>query len=428
MRIVHLNPTDSIGGAARATHRLHTALRRLGHDSTLFVLVRLLEEQGILALRPDAGRVARLQRRVRRWRVTRDFAAYRRTRPAGLWMYSDDRAEHGADVARQMPPCDVLNLHAMDGRFDYRRLFRALPGALPVVWRLPEMQPFTGGCHLDGGCGRFASACGACPQLGSSDARDLSHQIWRRKRAAFAALRGRLHVVATSRWIAGQCARSSLMAEFPITIIPNGLDVNEWAPRDRQSTRHALGIPPGAKVVLFAAADVRNRVKGYAHLLEALRGLGDVEALFLLTVGYGQPEVPQTVPSLHLGKVASDRIMQIAYSAADVYVMASVQESFGQTVTEAMACGTPVVAFAVGGMLDTVRPGVTGLLAETGSAADLREAIRHVLCDDDARSRLAEASRRVAVEEYSSALQAQRYAKLYEAHAAHVARLAGRAG
>lgn len=423
MRIVHLNPTDSTGGAARAVHRLHSGLRAIGEDSTLYVLVRLLDEPHVVDFKvTDQRPLAKLRRRLRKWRVARDFARYRRSRPPGMWLFSDDRAEHGVEVARQLPPCDVLNLHAMDGRIDYDGFFGALPHGLPVVWRMPEMQPFTGGCHYALACERFTARCGACPQLGSAEDDDLSRWIWRRKQAAFRHLRSRLHLVAPSNWIAAQARRSSLLGGCPVTVIPNGLDVDEWAPGERGSTRRALRIPADAKVVMFAAADVNNRLKGYRHLAEALSGLGRLEGLFLLTVGYGHATPVPGVPHLHLGKVASDRVMQMAYAAADVFAMPSLEESFGQTVTEAMACGTPVVAFAVGGVVDTVRPGATGVLAAPGDAAQLREGISRLLEDASLRNRMSAESRRVAVAEYSSELQARRYAALYKGLAAGAGR------
>ena len=117
---------------------------------------------------------------------------------------------------------------------------------------------------------------------------------------------------------------------------------------------------------------------------------------------------------VHLGRVSDDRILSLAYSAADVYAVASLQESFGQTVTESLACGTPVAAFASGGIPDMVRPGVTGYLAPTRDVAGLREAVRKLLADPAKRAEMSANCRRIAVEEYSLDVQARAYAALYE--------------
>ena len=120
------------------------------------------------------------------------------------------------------------------------------------------------------------------------------------------------------------------------------------------------------------------------------------------------------VPHLNLGKINNDRLLSMAYSLADVFVMASLQESFGQTVTESLACGTPVVAFDGSGPTDMVRPGVTGWLAPVGDAAALRHAIVTTLADDAARATMSAHCRRIAIEEYSLEVQAAAYVRLYE--------------
>jgi len=130
-------------------------------------------------------------------------------------------------------------------------------------------------------------------------------------------------------------------------------------------------------------------------------------------VGGGEPQLTE-VPHRHLGKIKDDRVMALAYSAADVYVIASLQESFGQTVTESMACGTPVVGFASGGIVDMVRPEVTGQLAPTRDVAALRDAVRKVLSDPAGRAQMADNCRRIAVAEYSLDVQAAAYRSLYE--------------
>src|SRR6185369_11072611 len=106
----------------------------------------------------------------------------------------------------------VINLHWVGGLLDHESFLANYPKNVPLVWRLADMGALTGGCHYDQGCGKFATGgCGACPQLGSSNPKDLSFRVWSRK---FLALRSvgsaGLHVVGTSRWVAGEAKRSSL--------------------------------------------------------------------------------------------------------------------------------------------------------------------------------------------------------------------------
>jgi len=243
---------------------------------------------------------------------------------------------------------------------------------------------------------------------------DLSHQIWLRKRQALSHLRDDgLQLVGTSRWIAGEARRSSLMGRFPVTVIPNGLDVRDFAPRDRLFSRDFFDLPRQAKIVLFAADTAATLRKGFGYVAEALKGMAGVDDLLLVSVGGGEPKI-DGVRHRHLGRIKDDRVLSLAYSAADVYAIASLQESFGQTVTEAMACGTPVAAFASGGIVDTVRPGVTGELAPTGDVPALRQAVKNLLNDPARRAMMAGNCRRVVVEEYSLEVQAKAYLALYQ--------------
>jgi glycosyltransferase involved in cell wall biosynthesis len=313
----------------------------------------------------------------------------------------------------------VINLHWIAGGFlDYQSFFTAYPKHVPLVWRMADMGALTGGCHYDQGCGKFANQCGACPQLGSANENDLSRRVWERKSAALSHVgRGGLHIVGTSRWIAEQARRSSLLGRFAISVIPNGLDTEEFAPRDRNFSRDLWNIPRDAAVVLFAAETLANVRKGFAELAAALGGIRNVENLLLVSiggVGWKKCELPPGLPHLGLGRVNNDRMLSTIYSAADIFVIPSLQESFGQTVIESLACGTPVVGFASGGIVDTVRPGQTGWLAPTGDVDALRDAIETALRDRERRMAMSPVCRRVAVEEYSLDVQARAYAALYE--------------
>jgi glycosyltransferase involved in cell wall biosynthesis len=120
------------------------------------------------------------------------------------------------------------------------------------------------------------------------------------------------------------------------------------------------------------------------------------------------------VKQVNLGRINHDRYLSLAYSAADVFVIPSVQESFGQTISESLACGTPVIGFATGGMLDMVRPGKTGRLVPVGDTAALRDAIRGMLQDPAALRQYSGHCRQIALAEYSIEAQAAGYVRLYE--------------
>jgi glycosyltransferase involved in cell wall biosynthesis len=277
------------------------------------------------------------------------------------------------------------------------------------------MNPFTGGCHYDDGCGGFLSGCGRCPQLGSADPFDLSSMVWERKQLAFKAIDpARLRIVAPCGWMSDQVKKSSLLGRFCVTTIPYGIDTADFAPRDRHLARDVLGLPRDARVLLFAAESVTNRRKGFALLAEALEGLNEIPNLILISIGFGNPVIDSRIQHHHLGFVSNERLLSLIYSAADLFVIPSLQDNMPNTVLESLACGTPVVGFGVGGIVDMVRPGVTGLLVRAGDVVALRDAIARLLDDPASREYMAAECRRVAVKEYSRELQAERYVALYE--------------
>jgi glycosyltransferase involved in cell wall biosynthesis len=204
------------------------------------------------------------------------------------------------------------------------------------------------------------------------------------------------------------------MGNLPITAIHYGLDVEVFAPRNRLHGRSVLGVPADAAVLLFGAASVENLRKGFGILGDAVAGLRKFPNLMLLTFGKGRPPVPSDVPHIHFGHVEGDRLLSVLYSAADVFVMPSSQEAFGQTALEAMACGTPVIASAVGGIPEVVRHGVTGYLINPPDVAALQEAICGLLQNASKRAEMSVNGRRIVLDNYTIEVQARRYVELYE--------------
>jgi len=415
MNILHLSTSDISGGAALAAYRLHSGLRHLGHDSSMFVYQKHSSDDAVTVFTPPMRITDRLRRRLRKERIARSFARYSFSRPSGYEMFSDDRCEHGADPLGQLPPCDVINLHWIRSFVDFHTFLKAVSGSVPVVWTLHDMNTFTGGCHYDDGCGKFTDGCGACPQLGSSDTKDLSHKIWRRKKKIFRQIpEGRLHIITPSRWMADEVKRSALLGGRPVTVIPNSVDTEKFAPRDRHCAREMLGIPQEAKVVFFAAQSVNDRRKNFNVLAQALDGLGDLPDLFLISIGSGEPPAELQTPYLPLGYIANERLLSSVYSAADLFVIPALQDNLPNTVLESLASGTPVVGFNVGGIPDMVRPEITGILVPPRDTGALRAAIAELLQDEPKRANMRTHCRQIAEKEYALEIQARRYAEIYE--------------
>jgi len=412
MKVVHISTNEKHGGAARAAYRLHDGLCRIGYDSQMLVGSKTSDSKEVTAVECPPDIASRLRLHVRRYRIARSLRPYDALESCEL--FSDDRSEYGDLVPEQIPPCDVVNLHWVSGFLDYKSFFSRIQ--TPLVWTLHDMNPFTGGCHYNLSCDRYLDQCGSCFQLRSRDKDDLSSTIWKRKKAALSGVdSSRLSIVAPSRWLADEARRATLFNRFRVEVIPYGLDVhNTFVPRDRSAVRDLLGIPQNAKVVLFLAANANNPRKGLSLLVRALgRSALSMPDLFLLTLGHGRPRLDFHVAALHLGSLDNEWFLPFVYAAADIFAICSVQDNLPNTVLEAMACGLPVVGVEVGGIPDMVRTGVNGLTVPVGDEEILASTINRLLKNRDLSYEMGRASRRIAVEEYSLQLQAQRYTELY---------------
>ncbi len=280
----------------------------------------------------------------------------------------------------------------------------------PVVWTLHDTWAFTGGCHYTGECGGFRQQCGQCPQLVSARDDDLSRRIWKRKRDTYADLN--LTVVAPSRWLADVARQSSLFAGRRIEVIPNGLDTDVYRPLDRRAAKAFLGIDTEEPVLLFGAQWLTDRRKGGDLLAEALGNLKF--RCTLLTFGEGRLFLDGN-PNLTvraLGTLQDDVSLAVMYSAADVFICPSREDNLPNTVAEAMACGTPCVAFAANGLPDMITHKLDGWLAKPFDPADLAAGIEWLTHHPD-REGLRNAARRKALDEYSLDVMSARYSALY---------------
>jgi glycosyltransferase involved in cell wall biosynthesis len=309
---------------------------------------------------------------------------------------------------------DIIQLHWVSNFLNYRRFFQNVPGEVPLVWRFADMNPLTGGCHYDGDCGRFAESCGECPKLQSHNENDLSRAIWERKKSGLAHLpSNRLHIVALNSWMAEQVRRSSLFKRFECSIIPNGVDLEEFRPVPQGIAREALGIPAGRQVLAFVAESAANVRKGFHLLCGALEKLKTRSNLFLLIVGDSPHAQSLNVPALRVGFVQSPLFLRQIYSAADLFAIPSLEDNQPNTVLEAMACGTPVVGFKAGGIPEMIDHGKTGLLVPRGDVQELALAIESLLNDERLRATMGTLARKRAEAVFSRDGQVRQYLELY---------------
>jgi glycosyltransferase involved in cell wall biosynthesis len=317
------------------------------------------------------------------------------------------------ETIRRQP--HVVNLHWVVQGFVHIDALSALN--CPIVWTLHDSWPFTGGCHLPGACRRYEQSCGHCPVLGSHVENDWSRRIWQRKQASWKDLS--LTVVAPSRWLADRARASSLFAHRRIEVIPNGIDTALYSPGDSQAARRALGLPENRRLLLFGANhSLSDANKGFDLLRTALNSLGEDQRQDTELVIFGETSdrpIPDCgLPVRNLGPIADEDRIVLLYRSADLFVSPSRQENLPNMVLEAMACGTPCVAFKVGGMTDMIDHQHNGYLGQPYDTDDLARGIAWVLKEKVCHGELSRNARRKAEAEFDMKRVTACYKALYE--------------
>jgi len=311
-----------------------------------------------------------------------------------FWGIEDFRHPGFCHLLKQMPvKPDIIHGHNLHGGYFDLHVLPSLSHDIPVVLTLHDMWLLSGHCAHSFECERWKSGCGHCPDLTiyPEIERDASACNWWRKQKLYEGCR--LYVATPSRWLMKKVQQSILMPGIvECRVIPNGVDLEVFNSRDRADAREQLGISASSRVLLFTANKIRNNPWKNYQMLRAV--LEQVEMRYkeqdLLFIALGEEAPPENIGRSVMQFVPHQkdaRHVALYYQAADVYVHAAKVDTFPLAVLEALACGTPVVATAVGGIPEQVVEGETGFLVPSGDSLMMAARIIEIL-DNDALRRI----------------------------------------
>jgi glycosyltransferase involved in cell wall biosynthesis len=315
---------------------------------------------------------------------------------------------------------DILHLHNLhNGYFDLRAL-AYLSNRVPVIITLHDTWLLGDHCGSFFSCSQSSTNCLKCsnPSVVSKSKEKTQYQNYNEN---FKLLKNsRVFVTTPSQWMMN-FLRDSELNQFVIDskVIPNGIDLNIFYPTDKTVIRRTLGLPENAKILLFVASGIRkNSSKDYTTLRNAVSLVANRmrdEKILFLAIGessktsekIGDAEI-QFLPFIQ-----DSTSMANYYQAADLYIHASFMESWGLTITESLACGTPVVATSVGGIPEQIIDGFNGYLTKPGDSLDMAEKIEKLLRNDILRGKMGNNSARYAKDKFDLDFQADRYLDWY---------------
>lgn len=374
MKVVHINFSDSEGGAGIAAYRHFEAMRKAGIDASMLVL-RKKKQSNLYIYSCYNGKLAKLMPFFKR-QLMKSFLFF--FNPWGAYsfpFYNTSISNHPA-----VKNADIIYIHwVAASMLTTSEIERILKLGKPVRWYMHDMNPITGGCHYAMECEQYKTECKTCPYLNRHPLGiNLSYTQFHKRLKCWNKY-SNLEAFTPSKWL-GKCVeQSTIWKGHRITIFPNVLDINKFHPIDKKIARNILNISSTKKIVLFGAASINSPYKGWKYMLKALNKL---EPNFYEAIVFGEEDIllkkDLNIHCNFTGYLHDEYSLILAYNAADVFVSSSVADNYPNVILESMACGLPCVGFNIGGIPDMIKHKQNGFLSQPNNSESLVEGIKYV--------------------------------------------------
>ncbi|MCK4761711.1 MAG: glycosyltransferase [Candidatus Aminicenantes bacterium] len=416
MNISIISTSDIEGGAAIAAFRLLKGLREIQQDAVMAV-------RGKTSGHPDVYRVVfaaprfsaeqKIFRSIQHMEIERNRSELSNTR------FSFPYPGYDLSRTETIAASDVINLHWIAEFQSVETIAALLQLGKPVVWTLHDEYAYSGGCHYTAGCLKYRRDCSDCPQLKDNSLRIPFHVLQNKLKL----WQDNLTIVTPSKWLAECAKKSRVFKNLRVEVIPNSVETHIYKPQAKEAAKAQLGIDPQVVTLLFGAYTGFEKRKGFSKLLAAVKhclrdpkfkNLSRQGGIKILTYGPPQEDLEELDIEIESTGYVDDmaKLAQI-YSAADIFVLPSLEDNLPNTMVEAMACGTPVIGFAAGGIPDMVADGVTGYTAPCPDVEKLGDLILQLVFDENLRREMTLNCRRLIEQGYRLRDQAGNYLELF---------------
>jgi len=377
MKVLHINTLD-YGGAAIAAVRLHNAMVETGIESSFLSLKKTLPSITNHVVLPDylnktvTSQTVSLKnyfkikfnkeytkhlKEVNKKRALKHIAN-QTNREVISFPNTEFNLLH---LLSEINQADIIHLHWVADFIDYPSFFSNI--AKPIVWTLHDENPFRGIFHYTGD-----EETNEEGELKKTDA-----EIYKLKSSAIKRIE-KLHVITPSSWLANLASKQEVFSKRQVTAVANGLDTSIFKTYNKEFARQVFNLPANKKIALFVADSLSNKRKGFDLLLGALQELEGKEDILLVAIG-NVPTTNRQENVIYLGTIGDERLMALAYSAVDVFILPSREDNLPNTMIESLSCGTPIIGFPIGGIEETIQNGFNGYLCSELTVESLRETI-----------------------------------------------------
>lgn len=399
MNILFINTTYQGGGAEKVTRQLLH-----GYDNTDSITTHLIVGRGD----PEDNRYSIIYDKAIPHFFSRAYgkiAPFRSYDRYATNFIIDFIKEHNIDIVH------LQNIH---GNYMGIQDVKEISKHARVIWTLHDMWALTGHCAHPFDCTKWIEGnCSKCPRPETYPAinSDVADQMLKAKAESFTG--NKIIFVSPSNWLRDQFKKSYLKTES-IAVINNGVDVDFFKPEIKSTLKIKYELPLNKNIVLFAASNLNSQFRSFSHLLEALEQIPNKSDYCLVVLGECDETIKfnEEYEVKQMGYISDENVMKEIYALSDVYVTPSLADNFPCTTIESFACGTPVIAFASGGLTEQIDES-TGWLVPTGDSKALAEAISDAFSDVKRLSKMSLNCRLRAVNQYSEEDMLKKYHILY---------------
>jgi len=417
-KILQISALDLSGGAAQIAYQLHGAYKGLGQIVWMAVGHKQSSDADIFLI-PKLAKNSPWNRILSR--INRFFAKYCSKFPGSnnirsqleLFAMGDDYYPYvrgmenfrfpGSHQILELPPemPDLVHAHNLHGEYFDLRYLSTLSKKLPVVLTLHDAWLLSGNCAHSFECDRWKKGCGKCPDISINPGLEVDSTAlnWKKKREIYK--KSSLYIATPCQWLMDKVNESILsIGMIEGRVIPNGVSLREFYPSNKKEARKILGLPCDEFILLFAANGIKNNIfKDFNTLQSALKFLSGIITTPIKVIALGEDadnEIFGKISITYIPHTHNKQLVSAYYQAADIYLHPARAETFPNTILEAMACGTPVVATRIGGIPEQVIDGRTGILVSPGSPEEFALAILRLLKSPNIRHEMgAQSSLRV---------------------------------
>jgi glycosyltransferase involved in cell wall biosynthesis len=407
MKILHVNFSDSVGGAAVAVNRIHSSLLKLNLQSSLLVKEKLSYGKNIIGPKKSLDIIFSqikkiIFRKINLFYKTNNLS----THSLSIFPTNFHKIINNIDA-------DIVHLHWVNNEMISIKEISKIKK--PIVWTFHDMWPFCGAEHYSYNK-RYIKGYQVFNRPIFEKGCDINRWIWSKKKKYW---NFKFHIVCPSKWMFNAAKKSDLFKNQEIQLIPHPISSRIWRPINKNQAKKIIGVDKDKITLLYSSTVYGNDTRKGSDIINKIFSTetfnkNKFQFIILGSITNLEKIIEKFNCKIFKPTFNDYLTLRLLYSASDLLLSPSKLEAFGQVIIEAGACGTPAVAFNNTGSVDLIHHKITGYLAKNNNIDDFEKGVRFCLSTFKKNKRMGWASKVFVNNEFSEKKIAKMYLKLYE--------------